>query len=355
MQAGTQYFLMALLLCLTATTSTAGNSILGPPTNDGPIVVDVGFFLSNINEISEEDETFDFEGLLSMHWKDPRLAFDPAETGCDHLYYQGSFQVTEVYGGWWPQIFLAYEAGRFERQSETLMITPEGDVSYTSEIDAIAKSSLQLRRFPFDNQQFVALFEVLGLDKSQVVLRADSADAGIWNSAHHQVQVPQWREPRLSTSIVEYDPRFDDGHDTPLTAFRVQVEIERDPWYMLRLVVLPVIVFVILSWSVFWMDRSSLGDRMDISFIGILTVVAYQIMFSENLPKISYLTVLMSFMHISFLTMCASVVVNLRVAAHDKNGRPLLGDRMDARCRYIFPIAYLLATVLVGGILYRMG
>ena len=50
-----------------------------------------------------------------------------------------------------------------------------------------------------------------------------------------------------------------------------------------------------------------MGDRMDISFIGILTVVAYQIMFSADLPKVAYLTILMSFMIISFLTMSANV------------------------------------------------
>ena len=46
---------------------------------------------------------------------------------------------------------------------------------------------------------------------------------------------------------------------------------------MLKVVVLPLTLLVVLTFSVFWMDRPSLGDRMDISFIGLLTVVAYQI------------------------------------------------------------------------------
>ena len=61
-------------------------SAVGPPSEDGPIVVDIGFLLSNINGINEEAETFDFEGVLSMHWHDDRLAFDPAKTGYDQLY-----------------------------------------------------------------------------------------------------------------------------------------------------------------------------------------------------------------------------------------------------------------------------
>ncbi len=79
-----RYALLSILVLFCVSTQ-AKNNILGPPDSDGPVVVDIGFYLSNINFISEADETFHFEGVLSMHWKDPRLAFDPAVTGYDDL------------------------------------------------------------------------------------------------------------------------------------------------------------------------------------------------------------------------------------------------------------------------------
>jgi neurotransmitter-gated ion-channel len=347
-------FLVLALFCLLAMATQAKTNVAGPPLGDAPVVVEIGFLLSNINAIYEEDETFDFEGVLSMHWKDPRLAFDPAETGYDERYYQGDFQFNEVFNGWWPQIILANEAGRFDREGVMLRITPEGEVFYTEEIDAIAKSYLKLARYPFDRQELVAIFEVLGLNNSQLRMKADTTTSGIWMDDHHEVRVPQWRQPELSTSIVEYTPKYLDGSDVHLEAFKVQIDIERDYWYTLRLVAMPVIVFVMMSWSVFWMERSSLGDRMDISFIGILTVVAYQIMSSESLPKISYITVLMSFMIISFLMMCASIVINLRVAALDNSSRQMQGDRVDKLCRVWFPVSYVVLNLLVGSYVYMM-
>jgi hypothetical protein len=348
-------FLLPAIFCFFATGAQALSNISGPPSGDGPLVVNIGFLLSNINAIEEEDETFDFEGVLSMHWKDSRLAFDPSETGYDQLFYQGNYQFSEVFNGWWPQIFLANEAGRYESEGVMLRVTPDGDVYYTEEIDGIAKSSLQLARYPFDKQELQLIFEVLGFSKNQVIMSADPGASGIWDDDHHQVIVPQWRKPHFSSEIVEYSPTYLNGRDTHVTAYKVQINIDRDYWYTLRLVALPVMVFVMLSWSVFWMERSSLGDRMDISFIGILTVVAYQIMSSESLPKISYITVLMSFMIISFLMMCASVTVNLRVAALDNSGRSLEGDRMDRICRIVFPIAYILITSGVGIFIYLKG
>ena len=343
------------IFCLLSFGATARNNLAGPPPGDEPVVVDIGFMLSNINAIYEEDETYDFEGVLSMHWKDARLAFDPVETGYEQLYYQGGFQFNEVFSGWWPQVFLANEAGRFDREGVMLRVTPDGDVYYTEEIDAIAKSHLELARYPFDRQQLVATFEVLGLNRDQVVLRADPRTSGIWDDAQHRVRVPQWHAPELSSSVVEYSPVYQDGHDVVQTAFKVQIDIQRDYWYALRLVALPVMLFVMMSWSVFWMDRSSLGDRMDISFIGILTVVAYQIMSSESLPKISYVTVLMSFMIISFMMMCASIVVNLRVAALDNSSRQAQGDRVDRLCRVLFPVGYVLINTLVCTFVYWRG
>jgi hypothetical protein len=348
-------YLLLVVFCLLGVGTHANNSASGPPVDGGPVVVDIGFLLSNINAINEEDETYDFEGVLSLHWQDSRLAFDPSETGYDQLYYQGSYQFSEVFNGWWPQVFLANEAGRFDREGVMLRVTPDGSVYYTEEIDAIAKSPLKLARYPFDQQRLVAIFEVLGFDKSQVILRTNPARSGIWEDEFHHVQVPQWHAPRVSSEIMDYKPIYLDGSDAHLSALKFSIDIKRNPWYTLRLVALPVMIFVILSWSVFWMDRASLGDRMDISFIGILTVVAYQIMFSENLPKISYITVLMSFMILSFLMMCASVAVNLRVAALDNSGRSYEGNRMDWHCRYIFPLIYVLSTLLVAGFVYVVG
>jgi hypothetical protein len=118
---------------------------------------------------------------------------------------------------------------------------------------------------------------------------------------------------------------------------------------MSRLVVLPLVVIVLLSFSVFWMDRSSVGDRLGISFIGILTGVAYQIVMSDHLPRISYLTLMHGILNLSFLTMCATVVINLVVSRLDRRGESELGDRIDRRCRWAFPLVYFgLSLVMVG-------
>jgi hypothetical protein len=142
------------------------------------------------------------------------------------------------------------------------------------------------------------------------------------------------------------------GRTGVASAFVVSMDVQRESFFMVRLVIFPLMLIVMLSWSVFWMDRSSLGDRISVSFIGILTAVAYQIVVSEILPHISYMTLMNGFLNLSFFIMCATVVINLVVGALDRQGREEAGNLVDRRCRWIFPLTYFGLTALMVGVTF---
>jgi hypothetical protein len=56
-----------------------------------------------------------------------------------------------------------------------------------------------------------------------------------------------------------------------------------------------------------------------------------------------------AFLNISFLTLCATVVINLVVNAYDRKGRSEVGDRIDHRCRWVFPLVYF-ALILIANV-----
>ena len=163
------------------------------------------------------------------------------------------------------------------------------------------------------------------------------------------VRMPQWTATELNTSIRERPARYA-GRRGVSAALVVSVNVQRASFFIRRLIFIPLVAIVLLSFSVFWMDQSSLGDRISVSFIGILTGVAYQIVMSDFLPRISYFTLMNAFLNISFLTMCATVVINLVVGALDKRGNYELGDRIDHRCLWIFPLTYLGLILVIFGI-----
>jgi len=312
--------------------------ILGPPLQDAPTRVSVGFFLSEVSDVDEQAETFEFEGILTLKWRDARLAFDPVEAGVPEKIYQGNYQFAEVFTRWWPQLILSNESGEFGSQGVLVRIQPDGALTLIQEINAVAEMPMELRRFPFDRQDFEAIFEVLGLGRNLVVLEPDPETTGVREGG---VNTPQWDLRDLRIRTHEYEPTYEDGHEGTLSRLVVTLDMARRPGHMVRVVVLPLTLIVLLTFSVFWMDRESLGDRMDISFIGLLTLVAYQIIVSDSMPQIAYFTLLSGFIYSTFVLLVAGVIVNLVVSKLDQAGRAKAGARVDVTCRWAFPLVFL--------------
>lgn len=312
----------------------APETLLGPPSESGPVVVRAQFQLQDINSIDDEPETFEFTGVLVLTWKDPRQSFDPKIAGVSEKIYQGNYQFNEVSPSWYPQVALANKSGLCETDAVILRLQPDGTSTLISTYNAVAETDFNMRRYPFDSQGLEAVFELIGFNKAEVVLEAGTG------AADRPIRVSQWDLLGIETA-VRHRKSLSAGRSGDSSEFVVTFNVQRDPMFTLRLVGLPLALIVILSWSVFWMERSSLGDRISVSFVGILTAVAYQIVVGDLLPHVSYVTMMHAFLNFSFFTMCGTVVINLIVGACDKNGKTALGELIDRRCRWIFPIAYL--------------
>jgi hypothetical protein len=340
-----------LLLSVAAGASSPSQTeLLTPPPSDGPFVVQTGFQLLDITLIDDHSETFEFTGILSVQWKDERQAFDPAAEGVPEKFYQGNFQFNEIATSWYPEITLLNTAGTFEKGEPLLRIQPDGTSILVMPVSATAKSELQLRHYPFDSQSLQVIFGIPGYSEAEVVVQPLALPA-LEPSA---IRVPQWvlqQTRNLTETVIPTAP----GQDGRTSVHIFEMDVKRQGAFVMRLVVSPLFLVVILSWSVFWMDRASVGDRMGVSFVGLLTAVAYQIVLGDILPHIAYLTPINVFVNISFVIMCASIVVNLFVGELNREGRAAEADALDNRCKRIFPVVYLsllTLTILVFAIVF---
>jgi hypothetical protein len=318
-------------------------SALTPPPGDRPVVVRASFHLWEINGIDDEAETFEFTGVLTLAWKDPRQAFDPAKEGVAEKIYQGSYQFDELSPSWYPQVVLANVSGLCDRDAILLRVQPDGTCIQVETFNAVAKTDLNLRRYPFDHQRLEAIFEVLGFGSDEVLLEVADGRRG---HPAIDLRVPQWNLRSVGAHTRKLHAPYA-GSMGESSAFVLAIDVRRQSFFVVRLIVLPLIVIVMLSWSVFWMDRSAAGDRVSVSFVGILTVVAYQMVIGGILPDIAYVTFIHGFLNVSFLLMCATVAVNLWVGACEKRGETARGHRIDHRCRWAFPITYALLIAAV--------
>jgi hypothetical protein len=340
--------LLSALAPVAADTPLSQTVLLAPPSVNQPVEVGIGFQLFDVVQIEETTETFEFSGILTVQWKDERQAFDPATEGVPVKFYQGGFQFNEIATSWYPEVSLLNSVGAFAKGEPLLRIFPDGTSILVTPVNATAKSELKLRRYPFDSQNLRIFFGIPGYAESELKL----STLEVPSLSYDDIRIPQWTVlamRSMTESILPTAP----GSKEQTSVFVFELDVKRQSAYIMRLVVLPLFLVVVLSWSVFWMDRASVGDRMSVSFVGLLTAVAYQIVLGDIMPHISYLTPVNVFVNISFMMMCASIVVNLIVGELNRENRAAAADAIDNRCKVVFPIVYA-ALLLISALIFAL-
>jgi hypothetical protein len=332
-----------------------GVYIGGPPPGDEPLKVRIGFNLVNITDVDEKEENIDFEGAVFMRWKDHRLAHDPASVGSlnwvpgdysrvPRKIYMGDFRVKEIYPGWRPHLVIPNGIGDRVITNVAIGIWPDGMVTYMETFGAKVEVPMRMRRFPFDKQSLDVFFHPFGYRRGEVLLVPDENLSHEWDQ---DTGIAQWiREGAAMHERASSMVRFNETVDT-ISEYVVTIQIKRRPRHVLVSLVLPLILLVSLTWVVFWMDEESISNRVNISFIGILSVVAYYFVILDSVPEISYLTLMDAFILATFFVLAAGVVVNVVVDKLNRANRKANADGLDRICRWAFPAGYASVTLLM--------
>lgn len=320
----------------------SGGGFFTLPPGDRPLIVRAGFELLDVTSIDEEAATFEFSGVLMLSWRDTRLAFDPERTGVSEKVFQGRYQILELSPAWFPQVALTNGAGTFDRLASMLRIRPDGQCVLSELIQAEVSASFALRRMPFDSQELVGNFQLFGFDTSELAVELVPDQR---MSPDFQVSVPQWDLRGYACSVLNIAAPFSmDGKQS--SVMQMKINVKRQPLFVLRLVMMPVALIVIISWSIFWINHAPLGDRVSISFVGVLTAVSFQVVLKDLMPQVSSQTFLNAFVNISFWMTCASVVTVLVIGSLEESGANVRAKQLGHRCRWLFPLAYFVLIAI---------
>jgi hypothetical protein len=99
------------------------------------------------------------------------------------------------------------------------------------------------------------------------------------------------------------------------------------------------------------MTDERFSGRSRISATGVLTVVAYQFVFAESLPRVGYLTLLDHVMIGSFGLLAVTVFESLLVDRANRQD-PAKAIQIDRTSRWLFPTAY---AVMLAAIAFFAG
>ncbi len=329
-------------------------------TLDEPLKVNVDLYIEKIFSINGKEMEFEAFYTLWYDWNENRLKDSLKKIGLFNnkgkRTYLCSYNPIDL---WNRANKLFYPTIEFyNKKSKTNVnlggdadwvdIYSDGNIGTRLRDSASFSANFDFRRFPFDSQRLS--FELWSEFPSTLVeivpepISMKQYQNSLYTVDEVPIQIPGWKV----VEVDYYTESYVDNDDFPYQGLYVDIYIERQSSYYLFKIILPIIFILAISWSVFWVRGSQLEAKVNITIVCLLSLIAYNFIIDEDLPKLSYLTFLDTFILLSyFYTGIATILCVYSFVKKLQSGADL--SEVDKKAQWIGPLSYfvlLFSTLL---------
>ena len=301
-----------------------------PDAGGGATKVAVGIVLADLTEIDDVKQQFTVDFLMHETWRDPRLK---GLKGC-------RFDLQQV---WSPKLDFRNSGRVFPGFPPRVTVGPEGTAHYVQRYRGSLSFPHRLDEFPFDQHLIGIAVIPVGGSLQEVELTVDEKNT----SRLEELTIPDWTLGDASGRITTFEhPQTGLG----MAQYHFEIPAQRRHEYYLWKVLVPLMLIVAMSWSVFWINPAQFGPQIGMSATSMLTLIAFQFAMAGILPRLHYFTQLDGFITAStglvFLALVEALTTSYLVSVDRKE----LALRLDRICRWAFPLAFVGMVVLIFGI-----
>jgi hypothetical protein len=313
------------------------NSMLLPPASaGGRVQVNVALHVLNLS-IDEVTERFRLTGYLLAQWRDSRLSYQPIGTN-------DKYRTPAPNSVWRPRLVIINAIGPRQTYEISLRVEPNGLVSYIERFDALMSSTFHLKTFPFDAQDLKVIIHPF-TDQQQTVAFVRS-QLPVWRAAEFDTysSLESWRFKAFTGNIRWAATQLGEH---AIAEARFEIMVERRHGFYLWKVFLPLLLMVIVSWSVFWFDPPEVSSQVTIAVTTILTIIAFALAISLTLPRVPYLTFADAFFLTCYIFAFVTMVELTAVHIAYRSERPKLAARIRRTARWLVPSAFVVTNAIV--------
>jgi hypothetical protein len=320
-----------------ATGALGDNQLLLAPVVDGEKVpVQIALHVLNLSDIDEVAQRFRVVAYLFATWKDPRLAFTP-KAGWE------KFRVYRTDDVWTPHFDFVNGVVPHSAFDITLRVFPDGTVRYYERSSAELSNTFHLHRFPFDRERL------------RILIHPPISEAGVVNFLETTEEPPITLEDRIYSSLAQWKIISVHAGASPVVAFKTEktsqiefdIDVDRESSFYIWKVFIPLLLMVVLSWTVFWIDNSELNSQVTISVTTILTVIAFAFAISTNLPKVSYLTFIDVFFLTCYMFVFVTAVELTFVHLAGRSKHDTMGKTIRRYSRIVLPVMFVVTNLVM--------
>jgi hypothetical protein len=249
---------------------------------------------------------------------------------------------------WHPRVAVLNETNFVSRKlPEAVEVEPDGTVNYRQRYAGAFTQPLRLQSFPFDRQTFRVQLVAVRYPPSEVMFVPDQV--WIQNGLRQAggvaplITLPDWTLEKWETKPLTYAlaPGFE------YSSYAFEFTASRNVQHYIWKVILPLILIVAMSWSVFWVAPTEVGPQLGVATTSMLTLIAYRFAIDHQLPAVPYTTSLDTFILMSTLLVFFSFIEVLITTIFEAKHRNRQAKRIDRYCRVIFPLIFVIASIVI--------
>ena len=299
------------------------------PSQEGqPTEVLVGLRLIDVTGIEDTSQTITVDFMVTQEWADQRMAMF---AGC-------KYSPDEI---WTPQIDVVNSGRLFTRLQKSVEVLGNGRLRQAQRYSGPLVFVYDAHRFPFDTQDIVITLLSEEYAQEVIVITIDESVTGRNPTVFN---IPDWSVFDVKAQIVtKHFEILNRNH----SAYEFHIPVQRRSGYFIWKVIMPLMLIVFMSWTVFWINPSQVGPQISMSATSMLTLIAFQFALGTMLPRLSYFTLMDRFVTGStilvFLALIESITTNYLININKEN----LALKMDRYCRWIFPTIFLVFTLII--------
>ena len=296
-----------------------------------PTEVQVGIYVIDVDEVDSADQSFAASVYFEARWRNELLAHEGPGPKLRNL--------TDV---WNPRLTIIGQQMMWRSYPDYVEIQPDGTVIYRQKIWGRFSQPLNLKDFPFDQQELSIHIVAAGLLEDDVKMVPLVTESGTPSGIASNFSLPDFDVMSYEAVPYPYFPR--EGHPG-VAGFEMKIKIVRQPTYYILKVIIPLCLIIVMSWLPRWLKPEDSGTNIGISTSAFLTLVAYLFAITVLLPRVSYVTRIDRFILLSTMMVFAGLIQSTWNTVMIGKQKRKLAEWIDRWSRALYPL--LLGLILI--------
>jgi len=305
--------------------------MLRPDPEGTNTLVKVGFFLIDVKEIDDVEQTYRADIFFNLTWNDPRLSKEALGKSLEYCV----FNEKDI---WNPTIIEVNRNQGEQLLDKVARVDAQGNVNMKQRYVGEFTSDLDFSDFPFDTQQLHFVMSAYGPDASDIVFEVDNDYTG----SRDNFSLEGW-SVELLDGVSTSEKVMTRGSETPRIFARIDfiLSAERNKPYYIWKVITPLCLIVLMAWAVFWIDPKHLGPQIGLSTATVFTLIAYRFSIGFTLPKVSYFTRFDAFVFFSTLLVFIALGTAIATSKISADGKNNLAKKIEKYMRVIYLVVFV--------------